>query len=277
MILGLLADALVAQGKLDQADALVERSPPEGASGTYTYALFVASRARLHLALGRYRLALQDAQEVGRLASATIANPLCLAWREPAALALAALDRGDEARALAEAELADTRRLAIPLAEGTALRTLALVTGGDAGRAGLRESVAVLEGSEGRYSHAQSVLELGSVLRRAGERAEAQEVLREALAMTSSIGASGLADRAHEELVVAGARPRRERRMLTGRESLTASEDRVAALAAEGLTNREIAQRLFVTIKAVQWHLRNVYRKLDNSSSEDLPAAMSSC
>ena len=89
-----------------------------------------------------------------------------------------------------------------------------------------------------------------------------------------ALGASGLADRAHEELVAAGARPRRDRRLLSGRESLTASEDRVAALAAEGLTNREIAQRLFVSVKAVQWHLRNVYRKLDIGSRGELPVAL---
>src|SRR5436305_1095066 len=59
-----------------------------------------------------------------------------------------------------------------------------------------------------------------------------------------------------------------------GPESLTAREDRVAALAAEGLTNREIAQRLFVTVKAVQWHLRNVYRKLDIASRGELPTAL---
>ena len=64
------------------------------------------------------------------------------------------------------------------------------------------------------------------------------------------------------------------RRLLSGRESLTASEDRVAALAAEDLTNREIAQRQFVTVKAVQWHLRNVYRKLDVGSRGELPAAL---
>ena len=92
--------------------------------------------------------------------------------------------------------------------------------------------------------------------------------------MLARMGATGLANRAHEELVAAGARPRRGRRMLSGREALTASEDRVAALAAEGLTNREIAQRLFVTVKAVQWHLRNVYRKLDVSSRTELPGAL---
>jgi len=175
---------------------------------------------------------------------------------------------------MVEEELADARRFGIPDAEGTALRTVGLVARGTAGLEALRASVATLELAEGRLEHARSVLELGAALRRAGERAEARDVLREALDATARVGASGLADRAHEELVAAGARPRRDRRLLSGRESLTASEDRVAALAAEGLTNREIAQRLFVTVKAVQWHLRNVYRKLDVGARGELPAAL---
>jgi DNA-binding CsgD family transcriptional regulator len=62
--------------------------------------------------------------------------------------------------------------------------------------------------------------------------------------------------------------------LLSGRESLTASEDRIAVLASEGLSNREIAQRQFVTVKAVEWHLRNVYRKLDLSSRDELPEVL---
>src|SRR5205085_11854253 len=120
-----------------------------------------------------------------------------------------------------------------------------------------RRSVAALGHAGRQLEHARALLGLGAALRRGGTRMEARDVLRAALDETARIGASGLADRAHYELVAAGARPRRDRRLLSGRESLTASEDRVAALAAEGLTNREIAQRLFVTVKAVQWHLRN--------------------
>ena len=146
--------------------------------------------------------------------------------------------------------------------------------GGTDGVQALRDSVAVLERAEGRLEHARSLLELGAALRRAGIRAEARDVLRAALDETARIGASGLADRAHEELIAAGARPRRDRRLLSGRESLTASEDRIAVLAAEGLSNREIAQRQFVTVKAVEWHLRNVYRKLDISSRQELPEAL---
>ena len=64
------------------------------------------------------------------------------------------------------------------------------------------------------------------------------------------------------ELAATGARPRRDV-LLTGPESLTPSERRIAELAATGQSNREIAQALFVTPKTVEYHLRNTYRKLD--------------
>jgi DNA-binding CsgD family transcriptional regulator len=71
---------------------------------------------------------------------------------------------------------------------------------------------------------------------------------------------------------VLGARPRRL--MFTGVESLTASERRVAELAAEGMPNREIAQRLFVTLKTVEFHLGNAYRKVGVSSRKELPTVL---
>jgi DNA-binding CsgD family transcriptional regulator len=268
---------LVARGALDEAEEMVKSAPIRpGAPPTYALALVLTSRANIHLARGRAGAALDDARAAGDLVSASISNPGCLAWRAPAALALALLERPEEARAMADEELADARRFGVPDAEGSALRTVGLVAGGAEGLEALRASVDVLERAEGRLDHARSTLELGSALRRAGERVEARTVLREALDASARMGASALADRAHEELVAAGARPRRDRRMLSGRESLTASEDRVAALAAEGLTNREIAQRQFVTVKAVEWHLRNVYRKLDISSRDQLAEALGS-
>lgn len=270
-----LLDALLARGALDEASELVGRQlVPASAAPTLPVALLHASLAHFQLARGQPAIALREAQAAGRLVSETIANPYCCDWRSAAALALAVLDRRDAACALAEEELTDARRFDVPAAEGISLRTLGLVTGGAAGLEALRDSVTVLERAEGRLEHARSLLELGAALRRAGIRREARDVLRAALDETARLGASGLADRAHEELVTAGARPRRERRLLAGREALTASEDRVAALAATGLSNREIAQRQFVTVKAVEWHLRNVYRKLDVSSREELPEAL---
>ena len=270
-----LLDALLARGALDEAAELVDRHlVGASAAPTLPVALLRTSLAHFHLAAGQPALALQEAQAAGRLVSATISNPYCCDWRSAAALALSALDRDDEARAVAEDELDDARRFGVSAAEGASLRTLGLVIGGTDGIQTLRDSVAVLERAEGQLEHGRSLLELGAALRRAGIRAEARDVLRAALDETARLGASGLADRAHEELIAAGARPRRDRRLLSGRESLTASEDRIAVLAAEGLSNREIAQRQFVTVKAVEWHLRNVYRKLDISSRQELPEAL---
>ncbi|MDP8909772.1 MAG: helix-turn-helix transcriptional regulator, partial [Chloroflexota bacterium] len=85
-------------------------------------------------------------------------------------------------------------------------------------------------------------------------------------------GAAPLVERAREELVATGARPRRI--MRTGIDALTASERRVAAMAAEAMTNREIAQALFVTTRTVEVHLTHAYQKLDITSRDELPAAL---
>ena len=92
----------------------------------------------------------------------------------------------------------------------------------------------------------------------------------EGLELAAACGASALAEHARTELRAAGARPRRVAR--SGVDSLTPSERRVAALAAEGLTNAEIAQALFVTVRTVEMHLSAVYRKLEIASRAGLPA-----
>jgi len=81
-----------------------------------------------------------------------------------------------------------------------------------------------------------------------------------------------LAERARAELLTAGAKPRRA--VLTGLEALTASERRVAELAAAGMSNPEIAQALFVTLSTVEGHLRHAYRKLSIGSRAELSAAL---
>ena len=81
-----------------------------------------------------------------------------------------------------------------------------------------------------------------------------------------------LAEHARSELYATGARPRRA--ALDGVESLTDRELRVAKLAAEGQTNRDIAQLLYVTPKTVEVHLTNAYRKLNIGSRRELPAAL---
>lgn len=118
----------------------------------------------------------------------------------------------------------------------------------------------MLERTEARLELARALLDLGAALRRKGQRVLARAHLRRSLDLAHRCGAQALVQRAHEELRAAGGRPRRP--ALTGIDALTASERRVARMAAEGLANREIAQRLFVTQRTVETHLMHVFQKL---------------
>ena len=104
-------------------------------------------------------------------------------------------------------------------------------------------------------------------MRRAGRPKEARATLRGAVRIAEEVGARVVAERARAELLRAGGRmPSRQ----SSDGDLTPSERRVAELAAAGHTNREIANELFVTIKAVEWHLGNAYRKLDVRGRSEL-------
>ncbi len=132
----------------------------------------------------------------------------------------------------------------------------------------LLAAVEHLERSPRRLEHARALVDLGSAQRRAGQRSDAREPLRAGYELARECGADGLADTARQELAASGVRVRRD--WLTGRDSLTASERRIASLAAEGASNAEIAQALFVTIKTVEMHLTHTYRKLDITGRADL-------
>jgi DNA-binding CsgD family transcriptional regulator len=116
------------------------------------------------------------------------------------------------------------------------------------------------------------LVDQGAHLRRAGQRVAAQPPLRRGLELADRMGATPLADAARHELRATGARPRRA--AYTGVDALTPSERRVAQLAADGLTTPQIAQALFVTPKTIQTHLAHIYRKLDITSRQHLPATL---
>ncbi len=90
--------------------------------------------------------------------------------------------------------------------------------------------------------------------------------------LAQQCGATALLETAHAQSILAGARPRRV--ALTGIEALTPSEHRAAEMAAEGMTNKEIAQALFVTLRSVEMHLSNAYLKLQITSRRGLPRAL---
>jgi DNA-binding CsgD family transcriptional regulator len=228
------------------------------------------ARGVLRLAQGRPDAALADFTELGeRSARIGLRNP-APPWRLGAAACL--LQRGAQAEAvrLAEEQLALARSWGTESAVGVALHGLALAQGGEP--EALAGAADVLERSCARLDHARCLVDLGAALRRANQRAAAREPLREGLERARRCGADALADRAHEELVVAGGRPRR--RMFSGPGALTPSERRVAELAADGHSNRAIAQELYVTTKTVDNHLARAYGKLGISSRGQLRAAI---
>jgi DNA-binding CsgD family transcriptional regulator/tetratricopeptide (TPR) repeat protein len=274
LLAAFLADALMEQGKLEDASHALASAGVGGRFPESAYPLlFLDSRARLRLLRGDLAGGLDELLEAGRRFDELGGrNPAFMAWRSHAALAQQLLGQHEEARRLAWEELEHARTWGAPRALGAALRVAGLVEGGPRGLALLEESVEVLARSPAKLEHAKARTELGAALRRANRRSEAREELRHALELATICGAMPLAARAEIELLATGARPRRI--ALTGLESLTPSELRVAEMAAEGPTNREIAQALFVTPKTVEVHLSSVYRKLGISSRSQLPAAL---
>ena len=232
--------------------------------------MLLNARARLRLAQGDAKAALADALEAGRRQVAMREpNPATAAWRSHAALAHAALGRPEAGLALAREELELARRFGAARAIGIALRTLGVIAG-ELER--LEEAVDVLDASPARLEHAHALADLGVALRHRRRVVEAREPLRRALDLAIRCGAAPLAERARTELLIAGARPRREE--LSGVAALTANERRVAALAADGRSNREIAQALYVSHKTVEKHLTAAYRKLGVGGREDLATAL---
>ncbi len=136
----------------------------------------------------------------------------------------------------------------------------------------LTEAVEVLEGSGAELELAQALVDLGMLLRHEGDRVEARERLSRGLDLAARCGAAPLAARAREELAASGARPRRDR--ISGRDSLTPSELRLARLAAEGHSNRGIAQDLYLSEKTVEMHLSRAYRKLGIGGRAELAGAL---
>ncbi len=136
----------------------------------------------------------------------------------------------------------------------------------------LVSAVTTLQGSQSPLELARALSDYGAALRRAGRRVHARAELERALDLAYRLGARRIANQARAELIAAGAKPRRD--AITGRDALTAGELRVARLAADGLTNREIAQALFITTKTAKAHLNRVYRKLDVTRRGQLAGAL---
>jgi len=269
-----LIEILIARGVLEEAAALFEETglsshPPPIVLFPWPEML----RGELMLAQGQVAEGVEVLLRTGAcLEDRGFTNPAYIPWRARVAPALATLGRREEARKVIGPAVQRARFFAAPWALGMALRAAGIVEQGERGAGLLRESIATLERSSCRLEHARAQLELGAALRRAKQRTQAREHLRAALDMAHRCGAESLKSRAEQELAATGARARRV--VLGGLESLTASERRIAELAAGGASNPAIAQQLFITRKTVETHLGHVYRKLDVSGRQQLATVL---
>lgn len=269
-----LVEALVERGELDEADGLLREHHLDGHLLEHLFHNnLLLGRGRLRLAQRRTPEGIADLLELEKRLRPGGFLRLEYCWR--ADLVLAYARQGDTAEANRRA--ADLVKLAArwgtPRAIGVALRTqgLLLADGAEAPRL-LESSASLLAQSPARHELARSLCELGAALRRHGLRAQARAPLDRALDLARDCGAVVLEKRVREELRAAGARPRRGHG--EGMDALTASELRIAELAASGLSNREIAQALFVTTKTIEMHLSNGYRKLGIRSRSQLAARL---
>jgi DNA-binding CsgD family transcriptional regulator len=265
--------ALVERGALEEAEVVMAASGcgtelPEVLHMNLTF----WARSILRVAQGRLAEALDDLAELRRRSERVEFSNPTIPWRAETALLHARVGERDTAAALAGEYDELARAWGTPRTIGISARTRGLLAGGQEGLALMREAVEAHEASPARLEYARSLVELGAALRRDGRRSEAIELLRGADDVATHCGASALARRTREELGIAGAAGRQH--AFSGTDALTPSELRIARMAADGRTNREIAEALFVTAKTVENHLGRTYAKLGIGSRTALAAAL---
>ena len=262
------------RGEIGVAGELVESVPLDEVSlGESPGVILLAQRGRVRVARGDLQPGLGDLLEADRRMSAAAWQLSVLTdWVPAATQALVALGRRHEASDLAERELEQARAYGAPRRLGIALSVAGALSSAGPVAVSLHEAVDVLARVGARLEHARALVRVGTRLREAGRREEAREPLSQALDIAHRIGAHALAEHARDELVASGARPRRK--ALSGPEALTPAEFRTARMAAEGLTNRQIAQALFVSTKTIETQLSQAYLKLDIHSRGELARAL---
>jgi DNA-binding CsgD family transcriptional regulator len=255
------------RGELDRAGELAERSlalavgQPQFVAGQEgVLGLVAAWSGRPADAVEHFSVADELRYEMG------IRSPGMYWWRAEQVEALLELGRIDTAVALLDTWEADAARLGLDgvLAQAARCRGLVAAARGDVseGTALLEEAVARHESVGDPFGRARALLALGALRRRDRQKRAAREAIDAAAEAFESMGAAGWAEKARSELGRIGGRVREP--------GLTAAESRVAALVAEGRTNREVAAALFLGERTVETHLSHVYAKLGVRSRSEL-------
>jgi DNA-binding CsgD family transcriptional regulator len=267
-----LVECWVDLGRFEAATSLLDRLDFVASQGLFTHTALLYARGRLRVATGYTRFGFEDLLGCGRrLAHHGMRFPGFVPWRAHAARAALALDQADDAARLAEEDLTAATRWGAARPLGTALTTWGLVREDDEAERALTKAITALRASPARLQLATALTELGTLRARHGRSEKAIEALREGVELSEQCGARPLARRAAEEL-------RSARRAQTpakdNEHGLTRQENRVAVMAAQGLTNREIATALHLTRRTVELHLSGAYRKLGIPGRAELGGAL---
>ncbi|TDV47984.1 helix-turn-helix transcriptional regulator [Actinophytocola oryzae] len=268
-----LATAHVRQGDLAAAVRVLPETDPDVPVLGHPLSLVV--RAAAAEDAGDLDGALTHLNRCGAvLTELGVENPLVAPWWVAAARLLAATGRSTAAADLA-AEGADAAaRWGTGNGRGLALfaaGTVELAQDPKAGRDVLAEAVELLETGAAAWYLALAELALGEAALRTGDRVGARKVFRAAADGAVRCGYRGVAVQARARLVAAGGRVHR---VPGGTDTLTHAERRVAELATAGATNREIADRLLITVRTVETHLTSLYRKLGVAGRSALHVAI---
>lgn len=269
-----LGTVLLSQGRTERAEAALDRAARPGLERhiwEWHHYLYAKGRARRER--GDLDGALEAWLRCGRsLEEAGVTNPVLAPWWLPATHTLVGLGRTGEAADLVARTAPWVRRWGTPRAQGLGLLAAGIVAEGRARLDLLAEAVDVLAGSPARLEHAKAAYQLGCELLQHDDARGARRHLRQAIELATRCGYPMLSERARKLLVTAGGRM--PQLASSPVDSLTDSERKIAVLAKGGVSNREIAEALFVTPRTVEMHLTNVYRKLDVRGRADLPAQL---
>jgi DNA-binding CsgD family transcriptional regulator len=257
------------QGREGEASAAIAGAIGQfGGQGTTALRAYWAA-AVLYNGLARY----DEAASAARRATTDALNHWIPTWVLPELVEAAA--RGGDAELARDAleRLAKTTQpCGTEFALGIEARCRALLSDGAAADELYREAIERLRRTRLRPEVARAHLLYGEWLRRENRRVDAREQLRTAHEILVAIGMEAFAERARQELQATGEKVRK--RTVETRDDLTAQERQIARLAGEGLSNPEIAARLFLSARTVEWHLRNVFTKLGIRSRRELANAV---
>lgn len=276
--LALLIRSCDAMGRQAEAARQIDQLVPKGLHTTMHGLGFLHARGLHYLTSNQPHAALSDFIEVGKLMHRwNIDRPAFLPWRTDAAEALLRMGEPQRAERLVLQQLAtpDARR---PWVLGLSLRLRAKTSAPERRASLLGRAIDELCRSGDRLETARAMADLGQVMQADGSPAKGSAMIRAAWALAKECGAGSLCDEALPDISLT--EPVQEQAGLGSGDAiktstkLSSSEQRVATLAAQGLTNREISMKLYITVSTVEQHLTKVYRKLNISRRRDLPVDM---